>query len=416
MQTQDDVIATELERALPNLPTLYDYDDKFYTRVEKTPVEVISARDMRIPFKLRPGGYFGYFDPANGDLGVGDAQKYEKGVIATTHMKLGIQWDLQSEWGTDDRRKALVNNVQENMVDAMKEMRRQTEAQCMTPGTGVIATVTSASTSGGIDTVTCTTDGYRVKLLRPGQRVSVYNSTRTTNRTAAGPVKITIVNLSDNTFKIPAVTGITGGDVILPEGLTGSTPVGLYGLPYHVSDSTSGSWLGLTRSAVPEIVSNRVNALSGGLAPAHARLAVNKLGDRLGLETKLRPTAWMHPAQVHAYEALGQLVSIIQKQAKQEGLDLYFNENMQIAGAPIEKSYMWDRTRIDFLTMEFWGRAEMKSMGWHTVGGRKIFEMRGPSGGVAASSISYLTVSWNLFCKNNAAQSYIDTLSVPDGY
>ena len=47
------VVGTELERVLPNVPTLFDRDDTFYSVLEKRPVEVISSRDMRIPLELR---------------------------------------------------------------------------------------------------------------------------------------------------------------------------------------------------------------------------------------------------------------------------------------------------------------------------------------------------------------------------
>lgn len=418
MQTESMVLGTELERVLPNVPTLFDRDAMFYSNVEKRPVEIISARDMRIPLELRPGGYFGYFDAENGDLGVGDAPTYDKAVISTVNMKHAIQWTTKSEWATDDKRKAVLNSMRQLLAKSMAEFRRQVDSQCMTAGTGVLATVTSVSTSVGVDTVTCTTDGYGVRLLRFGQRVSVYDAARTTNRTSAsGPVKISALDLANKTFGIPTVAGMTATDVILPEGLSGSTPVGLYGVPYHVNGSTSGTWLGFTRSTTPEIVANRVNAGSSGLALPFGRLAINKVGDRVGMDQVTKPVvAWMHPCQKQAYEELGQLVSVIQKQAKSENLDLYFGDNMQLAGAPIKTSYSWDKTRIDFVNNEVWGRAEMHPAGFYEVDGRRIFEMRGPSGGVATSQVFYLVVSFNLYVNNPAACSYIDGLTVPSGY
>lgn len=417
MQTDDQVVGAELEKVVSKLETLYDIDDEFYSSIEKAPVEVKSNRDMRIPLKLRPGGYFGYFDPANGDLGTGDSTQYEKGVISTSHMKIAIQWDLKSQWGTDDKRKSLIQNVKENLADGMSEFRRQSDAQCMTAGTGVLATITSTATSGGNDTYTCTSDGYRVKLLRPGQRISVYDTTRATNRTAGGPVKISAVNLSANTFTIVGtVAGATGTDVILPEGLTGATPVGLFGIPYHQSDSTSGSWLGLTRLTTPEVVASSVDANSAALALPYARLAINKIADRIGINNKFKPVAWMHLAQVQSYEELGQLVSIIQKQAKDDNLNLYFGGNMQIAGCAIKTSMLWDKKRIDFLIPELWGRAELSPVAFHQLNGQKIWEMRGPSGGVATSFVSYILASWNLFTRNPAAGSYIKNLAIPSGY
>jgi hypothetical protein len=124
----------------------------------------------------------------------------------------------------------------------------------------------------------------------------------------------------------------------------------------------------------------------------------------------------MHPCQKQAYEELGQLVSIINKNPKQDALDLYFSDNMQMAGAPVKCSFSWDKSRIDFILNEVWGRAEMHPAGFYTVDGRKIFELRGASGGVKTSQIFYITASFNLFVNNPAACSYIDGLTVPTGY
>jgi hypothetical protein len=104
------------------------------------------------------------------------------------------------------------------------------------------------------------------------------------------------------------------------------------------------------------------------------------------------------------------------KSAKEEPLDLYFSENMRIAGAPLKISPSWDRTRIDFVDMDLWGRAELHKAGFYEVGDRRIFEMRGASGGLAASMIFYLVASFNLFVKLPAGCSYIKDLLFPSGY
>jgi hypothetical protein len=143
---------------------------------------------------------------------------------------------------------------------------------------------------------------------------------------------------------------------------------------------------------------------------------MNQVGERLGMDAVIKTEAWMHPCQVQAYEELGQLVSIINKEAKQQSFDLYFNDNLQIAGAPIRKSFSWDKKRIDFVAKEVWGRAEFHPAGFYDVEGRKLFEIRGSSGGVAASQVFYIVASFNLFTNNPAASVYIDNLAVPSGY
>lgn len=412
------VVGAEMEKVAPIVDALYDKDDTFYSLVAKeTNVERISSRDMRIPMKLRPGGYFGHFNPNGGPLGIGAGPTYDKAVINTVSLKYAIQWTKQTEWTTDDPRKAVVNAFKELMADAMPEFRRNTDSLCMQAGNGVLGTISAISTAAGVDTITLATDGFRARLLRFGLKVNIYDSTLATQRTAAGEPEITFYDSPNNQIKLtPATAGAVIGDLIVVSGLSGANPVSLYGVPYHNSNASTGTWLGYDRSTTPEIRANRVNA-GGSLALPFPRVAMNKVGDRVGINRKQKFGAFMHPAQIQAYEELGQLVSIIQKEAKDQKLDLYFSEDMQMAGVPVvPRLYSWDRKRIDFLDLSMWGRAEMHAPGFYDVDGKKIFELRDPSGGVKTSQVFYLVASWNLFLKNPAGSAYIDNLTIPAGY
>jgi hypothetical protein len=145
---------------------------------------------------------------------------------------------------------------------------------------------------------------------------------------------------------------------------------------------------------------------------------MNKIGDRVGINKGSKMTAWTHKAQQSAYEELGFNVIRVDKAAKEEGLDLYFNDNMRIAGAPLKISYSWDRTRIDFIDQEVWGRAELRPCGFYTNpdNNQRVWELRGPSGGVAAAWIFYIVTSFNLFMNQPAGASYIYGLAIPSGY
>jgi hypothetical protein len=293
----------------------------------------------------------------------------------------------------------------------------------MTGGDGVIGTITSITTPGAKDQYVCSTDGFGVRLMRYGQFINVYNSALNTRRvistlgTVNGEGPIDFYDLPNKTVRINAATaGVTAGDKIVVSGLSATPPVSLLGVQYHHNDASSGTWLGLDRALNPEIRANRVNAGSASLALPFARLAINKIADRAGMDFDTKLTAWMHPCQKQAYEELGQLVSVIQKAPREEGLDLYFNDSMQLAGAPVKCSMSWDKTRIDFVLKSVWGRAEMHPAGMYTVDGRKIFEVRGSSGGIATSQIFYITASFNLFINNPAACAYISNLAVPSGY
>lgn len=410
------VVANELERVEPTVPTLFDRDSVFYANIEKRPVEKVSARDMRIPLELRPGGLFGHYDPAGGDMGRGEGPSFDKALINTVHLKHAVEWHKKADWATDDARKSVVQTFRYLLAKSMSEFRRHVDSLMMTAGNGKVGTISAVSNAGGFDTYTLGTDGFGARLLRSGQKVNVYLSDLSALRHATGSeTSITYLDLENKQIKVATVTGSAPTDVLLLSGLSGASPTSLLGVPYHHNNASTGTWLGLDRAANPEIRASRVNANSAPLSLPFPRLAVNKLGDRVGIDNGMKFQAWMHPCQIQAYEDLGQMVTVINKEAKQQGLDLYFDV-AQLAGVPIKKSYSWDKKRIDFIVNEAWGRAEMHPAGFYEEGGRKVFELRGASGGVAAASIFYIVASFNLFLKNPTQGVYIDNLAVPSGY
>jgi hypothetical protein len=407
------VAGLELERVLPKVSVLFERDDKFFANIKKRDVEKISNRLMRVPLELRPGGNFGYFDANGGDLGRGGGPVWDKATLQAVFVKEGIEYTKLSQWATDSDRKAVVNAVRRMTAEALDELRRQLDSQLMQPGTGVIGEVDSVTTSGGVDTVVLTNE-FGARLMRPGQTVQVFDSTLATNR---GSSLITEWDVENGTIELtPAVAGITAGDQIVTDGISSPTSLpALYGVPYHHSNASTGTWLGLNRATNPEIRSNAVNGNNNALSLPLPRLAINKIGNRVGIDNSFNPKAWTHPCQKQAYEEIGQLVSMIFKKPTEEALDLYFDK-MQMAGAPVVPSFNWNKTRIDFVTDEVWGRGEILPIGFYKVDGRSIFEIRGASGGVATADIFYMTVGMQTFVTNPAATAYIHSLAIPDGY
>lgn len=415
--TEGQVVAAELERVDPMVKTLYDVDSEFYGKVAKaSDAETISARDMRVPLDIRPGSNFGHFDPDGGDMGRGDGPVYDKGTIGSVYIKAGLEWTKKAEWATDDTRKSVINAFRVILSKAMEEFSRDSDSLCMTDGTGVLANPNAVSVGGGtaggdLWTVPAT-DGYGVRLLRFNLTVGVYNSTLATKR---GEAKINFYDLNARQVStLPSIATAANTDKLVVSGL-GTSPVSLFGVPYHDNNSSSGTWLALSRSANPEVRASRVTA-SGALALPFARLAVNNIGNRIGKKKIPKLEAWLHPCQAQAYEELGQLVSEIKKTASDEALNLYFGDNMQLAGVGINTSFSWDKTRIDFIARDLWRRAETHAPGFYDVDGKRIFEGRGVSGGVAAYQMIYVAAGWNLYPRNPAACSYISDLSIPSGY
>lgn len=420
-QTESQVVALELERVLPKVPTLFDRDGFFYAALERRPVEIVSKRDMRIPLEIRTGGNFGHFDPDGGDLGRGDAPTYEKALISPAFLKYGVEFTTLAGWVTDDRRKAVLNNFRNLLAKSMAEFRRHADSLCMTDGTGVLGTISAVSSAGGTTTATLNSDGFGARLVRYGQTINIFNTDLTVRRTAAGSeVKISFLDLSTKTIKYPDVAANVATDKIVANGVA-DTPASIKGIPYHHSNASTGTWLGLNRATNPEIRANNVSGNSAFLTLPLPRLAMNKIGDRVGMDNVKRMQAWMHPCQVQAYEQLGFNVTQINSTGtggEGKGLDLYYGGAMQMAGAPVKKSFSWDKKRIDIIDLDVWGRAVMQEAGFYKPIGqdRYLFEVRGASGGVATSNIFYIVAAFDVFMNNPAAGAYIDALKVPSGY
>lgn len=429
-QTELQVAALELERVQPKVTTMFDRDGYFYAALERRPVEIVSKRDMRIPLEIRTGGNFGHWDPEGGDLGRGDAPSYDKAVITPAFLRYAVEFNTIAGWVTDDKRKAVINNVRNLIAKSMQEFRRHADSLCMTAGDGVLGTISALSNAAGVDTLTLGTDGFGARLLRYGQTVNTYTTDLLTRKGAAGSAgecKLSFHDLANKVIKIPEIGGGDGGprivgDKLVASGLTATPPVSMKGIPYHHSNASTGSWLGLDRAANPEIRANGVAGNSAYLTLPLPRLAMNKIGDRVGMDSMKRGQAWMHPCQVQAYEQLGFNVTQINSTGtggEGKGLDLYYGGAMQMAGAPVKKSFSWDKTRIDFVDLDVWGRAVMHEAGFYKApggNGQYLFEVRGASGGVAAANIFYIVAAFDIFMSNPAGGSYISALKVPQGY
>src|SRR5574339_708012 len=321
------VASTELETVRKDLPTLFERTDTFYSTIDKRDVEKVSNIAMRVPMEIRPGGKPGHFNPEDGSLGLGAGPTFDKATVTVQHLKYGVQWTKKAEWATDDARKAIVNTARYLVAKAMAEFRRFLDTLCIgSAGNGVLGTVSAISTTTGTDTVTLASDGFGAKLLRYAQDIAIFSSDLTTNRTGGTDKEITYLDVPTKTIKFATQSGLTVGDKIVVGGLgnvTGTAAVSINGIPYHHNNATTGTWQGLDRATVPEIKSNGVDANSGTLALSFVRRAINQVGDRVGFENMKKVLAWMHPCQKQAYEELGQQVSIIQKQSREEGLDLF---------------------------------------------------------------------------------------------
>ncbi len=413
---ESQVTALELEKVIPKIRTLFERDDKFFANVKKRDVEVISQRLMRVPLEIRPGGAFQYFDPNGGDLGRGGGPTWDKAVLNSVFVSENIEYTKLTQWSTDNDRKAITNAVKKLTATALDELRRQLDSQLMQSGNGVVGVILTVATTAGVDTYTLTAN-FGARLVRYGQTIQVFDTTLNTLR---GSGQITQWDVENSTIDVtPAIAGAIATDQIVVQGISSPNSLpAMYGVPYQHSNSSVGTWLGFSRASNPEIRSNRVNGNNSALSLPLPRLAINKMGNRVGIDNNFKPNAWLHPCQKQAYEDIGQAAILIQQpnnNRKEGDLDMYF-DRMQFAGAPDKPSFNWDKQRIDFVSDEVWGRGEILPLGFYTTDGRRIFEIRSSSGGVATADIFYMVCGMQFFVNNPAATAYIDNLQIPAGY
>lgn len=410
-----DTIGVQLEKVRDKVPQLYERDNVFFAKIGKKG-DVVSSRNMRIPLQLRPGGAGGLYSPDGGDMGRGTGTKYDVAQVTPSHFKFGIEINKLAEWSTDKGEKAVQNVAKTEVKNGMAQFRAFLDKLCNQPSTGQLGAITSfASTVWTLSA----SNFSAAQRFHVGMKVLLADSGLTTLRT--GTATITIVDDANGKITVDVnPTGIANTDVILVEGSTVSagsvTSTALFGIPYHQNATQSGTWLNLNRANYPEVWTGNVAAGSALLSTANIRLAINKIRLALGLDALSKLQAYTHPAQTHAYEDLGIVISEIIKQGSaDQSLDLLFGDK-RMAGVDILESFNADPTRIDFINFDAWGRAVMQDVDFYKVGDTTVFPVYGASGGVAAAYIFYFVTSFQIFVDNPRKGSYISGLAKPAGY
>src|ERR1700687_3443764 len=372
-QNNANVIAWQLEKVRDKVPLLYERDDLLLTMIQQRgDVEKVSSRNMRLPLQLVPGGKAGSYNADGGDLGRGSGTTYDVAQVSPIFFRFAVEISKLIEYASNTREKAIENAVKREIANGMKQFRSFLDKVIQTSGNGVLGTISTINGS----TFTMTVPSGAA-LVYVGQTVQVYDPTLTTNRniaasvvssvTAADPISATQTITVDN---VPAGTAVN--DLIVHDGLTGASPVSLFGIKYHQNSATTGTWLNLNRATYPQqLATPRVNAANAALVPGHVRLAINKVRKALGINQLGKLIAYTSVDREHAWENLGITISQVIKESgngrSSNDLDLLFSGKKTMSGIPIKSSVNADQTRVDFLDLSHWGRAVLKDIDFYEV-------------------------------------------------
>ncbi len=407
-------VALQLEKVRDKLPLLYERDDILLTMIQQRgDVERVSSRNMRLPLQIRPGGKAGLANLDGGDLGRGSGTTYDVAQVTPVFFRHAVEITKLVEYASNAPEKAIENTAKREVKNAMSQFRAFLDKVMQTNGNGVLGTISSISGT----TFTMAKPPGSV-LVYYNQTIQVYDPTLTTNR---GSCNVTSVDPFGSTITVDAVpSGTSANDLIVHDGLTGASPTSLFGILYHQSNATTGTWLNLNRATYPvELATPRVNGNNSALTPGVVRLAINKVRKALGASQVGKLIAYTSLEQEHAWEQLGITISQIIKEGgggKANDLDLLFTGEKTMAGVPIKSSINANFSRVDFLDLAHWGRAVMQDIDYYDVGGQTVFPIYGTSGGLAAAYIFYFVTGFQVWNDSPRSGAYIDNLAIPSGY
>ena len=350
-------VALQLEKVRDKLPLLYERDDILLTMIQQRgDVERVSSRNMRLPLQIRPGGKAGLANMDGGDLGRGSGTIYDVAQVTPVFFRHAVEITKLVEYASNAPEKAIENAAKREVKNAMVQFRSFLDKVMQTNGNGVLGTISSITTTGlpsGVAAQFTMAKPPGAQLFYYNQTVQVYDPTLTTNRGSANVLLVDPFNSLIQVDALPA--GTSANDVIVHDGLTGAQPVSLFGILYHQSNATTGTWLNLNRATYPvELATPIVNGNNSALTPGAVRLAINKVRKALGSNQVSKLIAYTSLEQEHQWEQLGVTISQIIKEGaggRASDLDLLFTGEKSMAGVPIKSSINANQSRVDFLDL-----------------------------------------------------------------
>lgn len=417
--------ATPLERELiiyeKGIPELLEVDTPLLTMIEKQEADPVSNRPARVPILTQIGGTFQQVSMDGVSMGLTSGPVWNVATVTPYYFTGGYSWTLLARYATTGAERGVKTVTGEVMRLAMEQQRAVQDILMNTSGNGVIGTITSVSTN----TFTMTTDGFKEQMVYIGMPVQTYNAALTTNR---GSCTVLSFDRVAHTITVDAAPGGTiATDFLVINGLAGTLTIqsSLFGIQYHQSDATSGLWMNVNRNTVSNVVTPSVNAASGPLTTSFIRAALNRirmnLGDNFFRTEGTKLIAYAHPAQADAYEAIALTQAAIWKDPTgNQNVDLMFNNQngLSMSNVPVKQSIHQDRTRIDFMCLNYWLRIVGTDTGFAKFGeDQRIIWPAYQSGGLGLVSTEffYIKAGLQLVNRNPLSGSYIKALSLPAG-
>jgi hypothetical protein len=145
-QSNSQTIALQLEKVRDKVPLLYERDDVLLTMIQQRgDVEKTSARNMRLPLQINPGGKAGSYNADGGDLGRGSGTSYDVAQVSPIFFKFAVEITKLVEYATAGRERAIENATKREVANGMKQFRAFLDKLMQSASNGVMGTISSIS-------------------------------------------------------------------------------------------------------------------------------------------------------------------------------------------------------------------------------------------------------------------------------
>ena len=410
----------QLEHVRDKVALMFEQDDTLLKAIEGTiEKDEVSSRTMRIPIRIQGGIPFAQVNPDSGDMGLGSNDLYDVAVnLSPVWFSTAVALSKLATIATDSKKKSVENVLTEAFKSARAQLRTGLEALLNTDGSGTVATVTAVPTTlgGGQSQIIVNNPNG----LSEGSQYLVYSALGGTLR---GP--FTVITVDPNGGDVvanAAPSGTTINDLILVNGSSGSAATSLFGLEYHNTNLSTGSWLGLSRQTYPnKLQTPYVNAGGQALSVQLVRNVKQNMAKALGFAGAELDNLVAHCGvdQAAAWEdAQVSVTTVIQNQLTgDDALDMAKKHVPKtMGGSRLIQSIHAVKGRVDFLNLDHWGSAESQPIDMFNIDGQTQFQTYAGSGGLNANQIFYYWCGLQIYNDNPKANGFVDTLYVPTGY
>lgn len=406
-------VAGQLEKVKStDLIDLFSLDATLFTRIWARPMDSVSSRPERIPFKALSGGKSRVVGLDGQDMGRGGAPVEAVGSLSPVYFDHIIEWTKLAEQATKGREKAVIDYAQWLLENAMKQFKNNLDSLISYGDAANTLGVVTSYDSGNLIVYVDNANRFY-----DGQDVDDWSALGGTNR---GTVTILSVDANNKALYLsatPATAPVTG-DLLLENNSTGVAGSGLNGITALQINSNTGTYMGVTRSQFPGKFSTpTVNAGGNALTPSMARLLINQMKIAMGVDTNTNGLiAFMGLDQKQAWENTGLVVTQNIQAGNATGRDMLAAKPVEtIGGIEIVASLKAIPGRIDLLDLNNWFRSEVQPLDWYEADGQTTFWPYGASGGIASAYIKYLVWGGNIGNTNPRRGAYLSNLAVPTG-